>query len=118
MARINNGDFWIVNLTIKTHEKSPVGHEQGFMRPCLVLVHNKFAQLSTVIPVTGNSDALRFPHTYLIKKTKKNGLKSDSVAMIFHLRSLSEKRFLNKLGTIDKKDLDLIRNVILNYLNL
>ena len=111
-------DLWIVDLTVKTFEKGPVGHEQGYRRPCLVMVYNKFAELCTVIPLTSQLSATHYPHTYLLKKTNNNGLTLDSVALIFQMRSLSKKRFLNKIGVIDKKDLTSIKHLISNYFQL
>lgn len=118
IKKIKEGDLWVVDLTLKSYEQKPVGHEQGYQRPCIVLVQNKFAQISTVIPLTTSQQVSRFPHTYLIRASSKNGLKKDSVAMIFQLRGISEKRFLSKIGTLEKKNRDKIYSLLGNYFGI
>ena len=64
------GNIWLIELT-----KNPsdiVGHEEGKTRPCLIIVNNKKVRMTTIIPLTGNLSAKRFPHTYTLKKSSKN----------------------------------------------
>lgn len=96
--KIKTGEIWIVELT--KNPSDVIGHEQANKRPCLVLVLNNNVDLATIIPFTSSKSALHLPHTFLVKKTTNNQLKSDSVAMIFHLRSLSFQRFQIKIGII------------------
>jgi len=113
---LERGKVWLVELT-----KTPsdiVGHEEGKTRPCLIIVNNPKVRMSTIIPLTGNLKANRFPHTYTLKKSSKNGLNTDSVALIFQIRSLSHKRFITYRGEINRKDLDRILELLKQYLKL
>ncbi len=113
---INTGDIWFVELTVK--DSDTLGHEQGKTRPCLVIGDNPNLEISTIIPLTSNLNANRFPNTHLIRRNAKNGLKSNSVALIFHMRSLSYIRFKDKLGAINEPNMNKIKELIRDYLNL
>ncbi len=113
---IERGKIWLIELT-----KNPsdiVGHEEGKTRPCVIIVNNQNVRMTTIIPLTGKLNANRFPHTYTLKKSSKNGLNTDSVALIFQIRSLSHKRFITFKGEIDRKDLDRILEILKQYLKV
>ena len=74
---------------------SSKGHEQEGLRPCIVL--KEFAMGSIIIPMTSNLDALRFPYAIEIEKSKMNGLLVNSIAMIFQIRYVDKRRFVNSL---------------------
>lgn len=96
------------------------GHEQKGDRPAVIIaVHNQ-ANVSMVVPLTKNQDASRFPYTHSIKRTPANGLPINSVALIFQMRSLtiSESRFLYRIGTIEQYHFDQIKTLIKDYLKL
>lgn len=110
------GNIWLIELT-----KNPsdiVGHEEGKTRPCLIIVNNQKVSMTTIIPLTGNLSAKRFPHTYTLKKSSKNGLTTDSIALIFQIRSLSYERFITHKGEIDKQDLNRVLEILKQYLKL
>lgn len=107
--KYERGNIWNIELT-----KSPadtVGHEQGLTRPCLILRNNPQTELTTIIPFTSKLDASRLSYTCTVKKSSKNKLTSDSVALIFQIKLLSHKRFVTYIGEIDKRDLD---NILIN----
>ena len=108
------GEIWQVRLSSTEN----VGHEQKNDRPCIVIVSNKEVSLSTVIPLTGDEHAIRLPHTHKIGATVQNGLSTDSIALIYQIKSLDHKRFLGRLGFLGKKDMKAILDLIANYLNL
>jgi len=112
------GDIWNVELTLK--QSDIIGYEQGNTRPCMVIgdYSHLNINIATIIPLTSQKNALRFPYTYLIKKDKNNGLKSESIALIFQLRSLSYIRFQDKIGYVTRDNLTQIKTLITNYLNL
>ena len=113
---IQRGKIWLVELT-----KTPsdiVGHEEGKTRPCVIIVNNQNVGMTTIIPLTGKLNANRFPHTYTLKRSSKTGLNTDSVALIFQIRSLSQKRFITYRGEINRKDLDRILELLKQYLKL
>ena len=59
------------------------------------------ANIALVIPMTSNIQALRFPHTIEIKPTKRNGLSTLSIALIFQMRAIDKKRVKNKIGELE-----------------
>src|SRR3989338_1981503 len=96
------GEIWIVNIP------ELGGHEQDGTRP--VVGGGKVSKtIVTIITLTSNKTALRFPFTISIKKDRHNGLSLDSIALIFHIRALDINFFKNKIGILDKKILTEIR---------
>lgn len=65
-----------------------------------------------VVPLTSNKYALRLPHTFEIKKSWENNLNKDSIALIFQIQSLDRKRFINKIGSLEKSYMKEIKNKI------
>ena len=112
MYRIKCGDVWQVSL------KETQGHEIKGDRPAVVIAVHVETELIMVIPLTSNQEAMRFPYTLEIKKTRENGLYVDSIALIFQLRSLSVRRFVKKIGYIDKTTMKRIKSLIRDYLDL
>ncbi|MBA7592259.1 hypothetical protein ES708_34437 [subsurface metagenome] len=116
LKKIKSGEIWEVRLSISSADT--VGHEQSKDRPCIVIVNNPHISMTTLIPLTSKLKTQHYPDTCLIKKGKDNKLKHDSVALIFHLRSLSYKRFLHYIGKINVNDLKTIKSLIKNYFEL
>lgn len=89
------GDVWIVHIPdLGTHEQSGT-------RPAVV-VARVAKTIVTVIPCTSNKAALRFPFTYRIEPTKRNGLTKLSIALVFHMRALDVSFFEAKVGTLEQ----------------
>lgn len=105
-------DIWIVEL------RDIVGHEQSGRRPAIILAVSNNVKLAIIIPFTSQNDAGRLPYTWYIKKSKKNGLTHDSIAMIFQTRSLSFARFQNKIGTLESDLFKSIKLLLKKYLDL
>jgi len=75
--------------------------------------------MSIVIPLTSTLDALRFPFTAAIEKTNSNGLRNDSVALIFQIRSISNRRLTSEaIGMLTEEKIEKIKEVIRQTLNL
>ncbi len=95
---ITQRDIYSVNL-------NPVkGHEQAGIRPVVILQNNLFNKhLSTVviIPLTTNMEAKGKTSTSYIEK-EKSGLKEDSIALLFQIKTIDKKRHIKKLGKIDR----------------
>ena len=116
LKNIKPGEIWIVELSIRADDT--IGHETQKTRPCLAIATSPFANMVTIIPLQSNLDANNLPYTHLIKKSQKNKLKNDSIAVIFQVRSLDRKRFRNFIGIIDDKDLVKIKTILKDFLNL
>ncbi len=89
-------EIWQIRLNIDNQDI--IGHEQDKDRPCLILKVFPRLKLAIVIPIRTQ----RFSYTKLINKSPSNGLNTDSVALIFQVRSVSFDRFLRKYGIIEK----------------
>lgn len=81
------------------------------MRPGLVIVDTKTNMVLT-IPLTSNIQALRFPDTIEIKKSKENKLEKDSIALVFQIQSLDKKRFVNKIGVLEDSYMSQIDKIL------
>lgn len=92
---MKQGDVYIVRIP----ELST--HEQNGTRPAIIIAQVT-KTVVTIIPCTGNKLALRFPYTYEIEPTKKNGLSVNSVALVFHIRTLDSSFLKEKIGELDK----------------
>jgi mRNA interferase MazF len=91
---LRKGDICLVNLS------GGVGHEQFGSRPAVVLATTD-TNIIIVIPVTANTEALRFSHTLLLPTTKQNGLLRESVALLFHVRAVDTRRVERMCGSLD-----------------
>jgi len=58
------------------------GHEQYGKRPA-VLISDTKTNIAIVVPITSNTEALKFPHTLIIAPDKQNKLDQKSIAMIW-----------------------------------
>ena len=57
MRAIHKGDVLIVDLTVNA------GREQGGVRPAVAVSGGELPGVVIVIPLTGTTEALRFPNT-------------------------------------------------------
>lgn len=80
-----------------------VGHEQGRLRPCVVVqndVSNRFASTTIVVPLT---DAKNIPHCspiYVLARRGDGGLKKDSLVLCDQIRTVDELRFGRFFGVL------------------
>lgn len=102
---MKKAELWVLKLPFKN------GREQRGMRPGLVIADTE-TNMIVVIPLTSNLQALRFPHTLEIKKSKENKLEKDSIALIFQIQSLDKKRFINKIGTLENSYMNQIDKIL------
>jgi len=91
---MKKGEIWLVEIPKSN------GHEQEGSRPSLVLAETE-ANIVIIIPFTSNIQALRFPHTIEIKPSKRNGLSSLSIALIFQIRAIDKRRLGKKIGNLE-----------------
>lgn len=108
---MNKGEIWLVDLP------SSDGREQSGLRPVTVLAETE-VNIAIVLPFTSNLQALRFPHTFQLKPTKKNGLTALSVALIFQMRAIDKIRLKRKVGDLEDSSLKAIDHMIKKLLKL
>lgn len=79
-----------------------MGHEQGFQRPALIVSSdewNRHASTITVLPLTRTPHEL--PTRIEIEPDRRNGLDETSYARCEDIRSVSERRLVHRLGSVD-----------------
>lgn len=113
------GEFGMVGISkndvVKIDLSGAVGSEQSKIRYAVVIqnnVGNKYSSTTIIMPFTHVLKGLHIPTHTLVKKTKENGLKVDSMLLGEQMRVISEQRILERVGKItDKNTLKEIRRV-------
>ena len=96
------GDVWLINFD------PTLGSEIGKKRPALVISSNSIGilPLRIVVPITSWQEKFsKSPWLVKILKNSKNGLKNDSVADTFQIKSISNNRFIKKIGSVSNNKL-------------
>lgn len=103
------------NDIIKVDLSGSIGSEQGKIRYAVVIQNNMgniHSSTTIIMPLTHVIKGLHIPTHSLIKKTKENGLKVDSMLLGEQIRVVSEKRIIEKVGRITNSNtLNEIRRV-------
>jgi mRNA interferase MazF len=107
------GDLWLIDLG------EPVGHEQGWTRPALIISSdgwNAHAGTVTVLPLTRTKHGL--PTRVEIEPGAANGLDETSYARCEDIRSISERRLVHRIGAVDRITLEAIASVMRTFLEI
>ena len=91
-----------------------VGSEQSGIRPCVIIqndIGNKYCPTVIAMCLTSSLKKENMPTHCIIKKTRANGLKVDSMLMAETLCQISKERIIKKIGCIDN---DYDKNRIIN----
>jgi len=94
---MNRGEVWNVNLD------PTIGAEIRKIRPCVIVNVDSFAKLplKLVVPLTAwDSRFETAPWHIPVEKDDNNGLKKKSSADTFQVRSISEKRLVQRIGLL------------------
>ncbi len=111
---IKQGEIWYVNL------EPTIGDEIGKTRTCLVVNDNRIGKLNLrmIVPITGwNPKFKNAPWMIKIIPNKINNLNKESSIDTFQIKSISNKRFINKIGEIDNILLKNVHETILKTFN-
>jgi mRNA interferase MazF len=103
------GEVWWVNFD------PSVGQEVKKKRPAVIVsndVSNKYLKRYQVVPLSSNTGKL-YPSETLVKIGGKDGK-----AMADQLTTVSELRFMNKIGDVTSKEMEEIEQVIRLQLDL
>jgi mRNA interferase MazF len=97
LPRASRGELWLIDLG------TPLGHEQGFTRPAVVVSHDGLnrsaADLVIVVPVTRTRRAL--PGHVEIEADAGTGLSDVSYAQAEQIRAVTSNRLVRRLGAVD-----------------
>lgn len=110
---MKQGEIWYASLD------PTKGSEQADYRPVVILsgnLLNKYLQVVITAPLT--TKIKNYKGNPILNPNFDNGLKEISEILVFHIRSVSKDRLIEKIGTIRKSELDLAvstLNDILKY---
>jgi mRNA interferase MazF len=93
---MKKGETWIVEIP------GVNGHEQAGLRPAIIIADTR-TMVAVIIPCTSNIQALRFPFTVRIEPTRRNGLDSDTIALLFQIRAIDKVRLKKRIGFLEVK---------------
>lgn len=110
---MKQGEIWLVNFDPQ------VGQGITKKRPAIIVNNNSIGilQLKVVVPITDGSRTAREWHVVL-ESTKKNGLSKKSLADCFQIKSLSNERFIEKIGQLTQDELDDVKIGLIKVLDL
>lgn len=110
---MRQGEIWWTDL-IPTH-----GREQNGRRPVLIIsgnLLNRYLDVVIVVPLT--TQIKRYKGNPILEPNSKNQLKSTSEALVFHVRSISKDRLLEKIGEIEPEIILEIKDTLQDILTL
>lgn len=100
---MSSGDIHWVDLPVAD------GREQRGRRPAVVVQDDHYAgnlPVVLVVPLTTARTAMRFVGTTFIRPTPENGLREESVALVFQLRAIDRRRLQERIGTVSTQVLN------------
>lgn len=110
---MRQGEIWWTDL-IPTQ-----GREQNGRRPVLIIsgnLLNRYLDVVIVVPLT--TQIKRYKGNPILEPNSENQLKSTSEALIFHVRSISKDRLLEKIGEIEPEIILEIKDTLQDILTL
>lgn len=99
---MRQGELWYADLN------PTKGSEQAGKRPVLVVSGNMLNEnlpLVIIMPLT--SKVKHYKGNPILEPSKDNGLKQRSEVLVFHIRSISRDRLVQRAGQVAKSDLEL-----------
>ncbi len=99
---MRQGEIWMADLN------PIIGSEQAGRRPVVILsgnLMNKFLQVVITAPLT--SKIKNYQGNPILEPNGRNGLKATSELLIFHIRSVTKGRLIEKIGEIEEHELDM-----------
>lgn len=103
---MKQGEIWMIDLD------PTKGAEIKKNRPAVIVNDNSLGKLplKVIVPITEWKERYELaPWMIKIESNKQNGLSKDSSADCFQIRSVSETRFIKRIGFIDESLMDDIR---------
>ena len=112
---MKQGEIWLINLD------PSVGSEMKKTRPAVIVNDDNLGKLplKIIVPITDWKDRYQMA-VWMVKITpdSANGLSKDSSMDCFQVRSVSEKRFVKKLGEINAVQKDQIKEALAKVLTI
>lgn len=97
---MKQGEIWYANLNPSK------GSEQAGFRPVVIVSGNLLNELLPVVIVMPLTTKIkRYKGNPVLQPTKSNGLKDISEMLVFHIRSISKDRLVERIGNIETEEL-------------
>jgi mRNA interferase MazF len=112
---MKQGEIWLINLD------PAICAEIRKTRPAVIVNDNSLGKLplKVIVPVTDWKEKYSFaPWMVRIHPDKQNNLIKISSADCFQMRSISENRFIRKLGHIEKEKLLELQEALAKVLSI
>ena len=112
---MKQGEIWLINLD------PTLGAEINKTRPAIIVNDNSLGKLplKIIIPLTDWKDRYEVASWMVnIKPDNLNNLLKESSADCFQIRSISEERFIKKIGRISSKNLTDIKDALTKVLSI
>jgi mRNA interferase MazF len=97
---MKQGEIWLINLD------PTVGSEIRKTRPAIIVSDDALGKLplKVIVPITDWNEKFSIaPWMVKIEPNPKNGLTKNSSADCFQVRSVSQERFVKKIGNASQK---------------
>lgn len=110
---MRQGEIWFADL-------NPVGgSEQAGFRPVVIISGNMLNKyLNVVITVPLTKKIKRYQGNPILQPNTTNNLKATSEMMVFHIRSISKERLVEKIGEISEKEVKQALKTLNDLVNL
>lgn len=98
---MRQGEIWMSDLN------PIIGSEQSGRRPVVILsgnLMNRFLQVIITAPLS--SKIKNYQGNPVLQPSQQNGLKTQSEILVFHIRSISKDRLIEKIGEIQESELN------------
>jgi mRNA interferase MazF len=98
-----------------------VGHEQGKMRPCVVVqndVGNRYSSTTVVVPLTDATRVKKASPIYVLVKKGDGGSTKDSYVLCDQIRTVDQRRFGRFFGILGPETMSAVDRALLISLGL
>lgn len=112
---MKRGEVWLINLD------PTIGAEIKKIRPAIIVNDDAIGKLplKVVVPITDWKERYsKAPWMVRLIPSDENGLSKQSAADTFQVRSLSQKRFVRKLGYLADSEMLLVSTALTIVLSL
>jgi mRNA interferase MazF len=113
--KVKRGEIWYVDLGVG------IGSEQNGIRPILIVqnaVGNKYSPTTIISVISSQLNKAKLPTHVFIRPTKTNGLNLMSVVFLEQLRTIDERRLMEKTGDLEVDVMELVDKALLISLGL
>jgi mRNA interferase MazF len=98
---MRQGEVWYANLNPSK------GSEQAGLSPVVIISGNLLNEhLPVVIVMPLTTKIKNYKGNPVLKPSKANGLTNESEMLVFHIRSVSKDRLVEKLGSTEPSELE------------